>query len=304
MTFDSKYAVGRKREKTYILDLRLSDAVEALGNLTNLVRLAAVDQGSTGGLKAGLEGLSGLESTELGQRNGLLDLVTSNLPGSRLLENVNHVLAGSSNLVGLSRDCNGEETGVGVGVVFGCDTDLREALGGLGEERETRSPLDGRLAAEEGRKNGSFRLVARSAKGARAREGNHNGVSRLGRDTLFATIVLGGSVGPHFELARAASAGDLCEELTNPPGHLCGGRAASNDGDVRFSVGVLGKLGDGIGREVLFERATGGGSNVLTQTAVEGKSVGSVNGDVLSIGGKGLLSVLDEVEDELVQLVA
>lgn len=282
----------------------LANAVEALGDLTDLVRLGAVDQGRARGLQTGLEGLDRLEGTELGQSNCLLDLIAGNLTSSGLLEGVDDVLAGGGNLTGVSGKRNGEETGVRVGVVLGRGTDLREALGGLGQERGARGPLDGRLTTKERGEDGSLGLVASGAECAGTREGDHEGVSGLAGDALLTTVVFRSNLVLDLVLAgAAASAGELLEELTGPLGELGRVGTATDKSNVGLGVGVLGELREGLHVEVFLKGDGGVRGDVLTQTAVESKTVGGIDSQALSVGGKGCLLVLEEGKDVLIQFV-
>lgn len=294
---------GLKRKKTYILNLLLANAVEALGDLTDLVRLGTVDQGRARGLQTSLEGLDRLEGTELGQGSCLLDLIAGDLTSSGLLESVDDVLAGSSNLAGVSGKRNGEETGVRVGVVLGRGTDLREALGGLGQERGARGPLDGGLTTQEGGEDGSLGLVASGAECAGTREGDHESVAGLAGDALLTTVVFRSNLVLNLVLAGAASAGELLEELTGPLGELSRVGAATDKSNVGLGVGVLGELGEGLHVEVFLKWDGGVRGDVLTETTVESNTVGGIDSQALSVGGKGCLLVLEEGKDVLIQFV-
>lgn len=118
--------------KTYALDLLLGHLVNGLGDLTRIVRLAAVDKGRAGGFQTGSDVLEGFEGAELGERRGLLDVFGGHLTGSHLSEHVGNVLAALCNLISPSGESNGQETSVRVGVVLRRDVELREALRGLG----------------------------------------------------------------------------------------------------------------------------------------------------------------------------
>lgn len=203
-----------------------------MGNLANLVGLAAVDQAGAGGLETSVEGLQGLQGTELGQGNGLLDVLAGDLAGGGLLENVNDVLAGGSNLVSLAGEGDSEETGVRVGEVLGRDVDLVEALGGLGQKGEARSPLDGGLAAEQSSQDGSLGLEASSAESAGTGEGDHDGVAGLGGNALLTAVVLASLGGLDLVLAGGGTGGEILEELANPLGDIGRVGASGDKSDV------------------------------------------------------------------------
>lgn len=288
---------------TYLLDLLLRDLLNGLGDLANLVGLGTVDQARAGSLEAGLESLDGLQSAELGQSSGLLDVLAGDLTGGGLLERIDDVLAGGTNLLSLAGQGDGEQTGIGVGQVLGGHVELVEALGGLGQERETGSPLDGGLAAEQGSEDGSLGLVASGAKGAGAGEGNHNGVADLGGDALLTTEVLAGGGGLDLVLAVGGAGGEVLEELARPLADIGGVGAGSNKSNVGLGVGILGVLSKSIGREVLLIGRRRGGGNGGAQATVESDTVGGIKSNVLGVGESGLLVVLEEVADNLVQFV-
>lgn len=291
------------RKKTNLLNLLLRDLLESLGDLGDLVGLVAVDKTGSGSLETGLEGLDGLQSAELGEGNGLLDVLGGDLTSGNLLEGVDDVLAGGTNLVGLAGQGDGEQTSIGVGVVLGRDTDLVEALGGLRQKREAGGPLDGRLAAQKSSQNGSLGLVARGAEGAGAGEGDHNSVADLGGNVLLAAEVLGSHGRQDIVLAGGIASGGVLEELTNPLGELSGVGTASDKSNVGLGVGTLGELGQSIAGDVLLEGRSLGGGDGGTQTAVESNAVGSINSNGLRVGVDSLLLVLKEGADNLVQLV-
>lgn len=304
MTISTGIKPEKKKDRgTYILNLLLSDLVNGLGDLTQLVGLVAVDQTGSSDLQTGLEVLAGLEGAELGQSGGLLDVLAGNLASGDLLEGVYNVLAGGSDLVGLAGDGDGEETGVGVGEVLGGDLDLGESGGGLAQQREARSPLDGGLTTQEGSQNGRLGLVAGGAKGTGAGESNDDGVAVLAGDALLTTEVLGGSAATGLELVGGDAGGQLAEELVHPLGQLGGVGAAGDNGDIGLRVGALGELSNTLCGQVLLVRGGGGGSDVLTETTVEGQAVDGVDGQSLGVLKQSLLLVFDEVDDELVELI-
>lgn len=262
-----------------------------------------MDQARAGGLEAGLESLDGLQGAELGQSSGLLDVLAGDLAGGGLLEGIHDVLAGGTNLLGLAGEGDGEQTSVGVGKVLGRHLELVEALGGLGQERETGSPLDGRLAAQEGSKDGSLGLVAGGAEGAGTGEGDHDGVANLGGDALLTTEVLAGRGGLHLVLAGGGAGGEVLEELAHPLVDIGGVGAGGNESNVGLGVGILGELSQGIGREILLVGRVGGGGDGRAQATVESDTVSGIKSDVLGVGESGLLVVLEEVADNLLQLV-
>lgn len=262
-----------------------------------------MDQAGAGGLETGLEGLDGFESAELGQSNGLLNILAGDLAGGGLLEGVDNILAGGGNLIGLAGEGDSEETGVRVGVVLGRDVELREALGGLGEEREAGGPLDGGLAAEQSSEDGGLGLEASSAKGAGAGEGNYGGAAVLGGDTLLTTEVLASLGGLDLVLAGGGTSGQILEELADPLGNIGGVGAGGDETNVGFGVGILGELSEGITRQVLLVRGGLGGGDGSTQATVEGNTVGGIKGNVLGAGGESQLLVLEEIDDNLLQFV-
>lgn len=262
-----------------------------------------MDQTRAGGHETGLESLDGLQSAELGQSGGLLDVLAGDLAGGGLLEGIHDVLAGGTNLLSLAGEGDGEQTSVGVGDVLGRHLELVEALGGLGQERETGSPLDGRLAAQEGSKDGSLGLETGGAKGAGAGESDHDGVADLGGDTLLTTEVLAGSGGLDLVLAGGAAGGEALEELAHPLVDIGGVGTGGNESNVGLGVGILGELSQGVGREVLLVGRVGGGGDGRAQATVESDTVSSIESNVLGVGESGLLVILEEVADNLLQLV-
>ena len=292
-----------EREITYLLDLLLGDLLESLSNLVDLVGLVAVDKAGAGSLKTGLEGLDRLQSAELGEGNGLLDVLGSDLTGGGLLEGVDDVLAGGTDLVGLAGQGDGEKTGIGVGVVLGGNAKLAEALGGLGQKGEAGGPLDSGLAAQKSSENGSLGLVACGAESAGSGESDHNSVADLGGNALLTTVVLGGDGRQNVVFAGGVDGGGVLEELANPLGDLSGVRAGGDQSDVGLGVGTLSELGQGIAGDVLLVGGRLGGGDGGAQTAVESDTVGSIDSNGLRVGVDGLLLVLEELADNLVQLV-
>ena len=203
-------------------------------------------------------------------------------------------------MIGLTRKRNSEEASIRVGVTLGRGTDLGEALSSLSQEGEARSPLDSGLTTEEGSKNRSLRFVARSAESGGSRECNNNSVTGFGRDTLLAAMVLGSCAGMELVLTRAARAGEFLEELANPLGQVSRVRATTNKGNVGLGISLLGELGEGFSRKVFLERSSGRRGNALTQAAVEGQSMGSIDSLLLRVGGKGLLSEFEVLDDDLI----
>lgn len=274
--------VGQEFE-TYLLNLLLRDLLKSLGNLADLVGLATVDQAGAGGLEAGLESLDGLESTELGQSGGLLDVLTSNLASGGLLEGVDDAFTGSANLVGLAGQSDSEKTGVRVSEVLGGNVELGEAVGGLRQERETGGPFDGGFAAQQGGQDGSLGLEASSAECAGTGERNHNGVAGLGRDTLLTTEVLGRLGGLYLELAGGTAGREVLEELAHPLGDVGGAGTSGNESNVRLGIGILGELGQGIGRQVFLVWGAQGRGDGGAQAAVESDAVSGINSHVLRV---------------------
>lgn len=291
------------KEITYLLDLLLGDILESLSNLVDLVGLVAVDEAGPGSLKTGLEGLDGLQSAELGEGNGFLDVLGGDLTGGGLLEGVDDVLAGGTDLVGLAGQGDGEKTGIGVGVVLGGNAELAESLGGLGQKGEAGGPLDSGLAAQKGSENGSLGLVACGAESAGTGEGDHNRVADLGGNALLTTVVLGGDGRQNVVFAGGVDGGGVLEELANPLGDLSGVGATGDKSDVGLGVGTLSELGQGIAGDVLLVGGRLGGGDGGAQTAVESNTVGGIDGNGLRVGVDGLLLVLKELADNLVQFV-
>lgn len=262
-----------------------------------------MDQTGASGLKTSVEGLQRLQSTELGQSNGLLDVLAGDLTGGGLLQDVNDVLGGGANLVGLAGESDSEETGVRVGVVLGRDVDLGESLGSLGQKGETRSPLDGGLAAQQSSQNGSLGLEAGGAESAGTGEGDHDSVTGLGGDALLTTEVLASRGGLDAVLAGGSTGGEVLEELTNPLVNIGRVGASGDESDVGLGVGILGELSESIAGEVLLVGGALGGGLGGTQTAVEGNTVGGIDGNALGVGVDGLLLKLEEIADDLAQFV-
>ena len=291
------------RERTYLLDLLLGDLLESLSNLVDLVGLVAVDETGAGSLKTGLEGLDGLQSAELGESNSLLDVLGGDLTGGGLLEGIDNVLAGGADLVGLAGQGDSEKTGIGVGEVLGRDAEMVEALGGLRQKGEAGGPLDSGLTAQKSSENGSLGLVACGAESAGTGEGDHNSIADLGGNALLTTVVLGGDGGQNAVFAGGVAGRGALEELSNPLRDLSGVGAAGDESNVGFGVGALSELGEGIAGDVLLVRRGLGGGNRGAQTAVESNTVGGIDSNGLRVGVDGLLLVLDEFADNLVQFV-
>lgn len=289
--------------ETYILNLLLSDLLNGLGNLDSIVRLAAIDKSRASGLQTSLQVLKRLKGTELGQRSSLVDILTGHLASGNLVKNLHSLLAGRVNLVGLSGDGDGEETRVGVCVVLGRGANLREALGGLGQEREARGPLDGRLPAKERGEDGDLGPVATGAEGAGTRECNHEGIAGLRRDTLLAAKVLRGDVWLDAVLAGTGRAGEFLEELTNPLRHVSRVGAAADKGNVGLRISLLGEFGESIHIEVLLNWDVEARDDVLTQTAVESQAVGDIVSQSLCVGRNSILLKPQELDNMLVQFM-
>lgn len=281
----------------------LRNSVNGLGDLSNLVSLAAVNKTRASSLKTGLEGLNGLQSAELGEGRSLLDVLAGDLTGGGLLEGIDDVLAGSANLVGSTGKSNGEETSVGVRDVLGGDVELGEALSGLGKERETGGVFNGGLAAEKSSKNGGLGLVASGTESAGSRESNSDSVAGLGWDSLLTTEVLGSHGRLDLVLASGTTGGETGEELAYPLGDVGRVGTSGNEGDIRLGVSVLGELSQGVAGEVLLEGSGLAGGDGGTQTAVEGNAVGSINRNGFGVRVDGLLLVLEELADKLAQFV-
>lgn len=262
-----------------------------------------MNQTGAGSLKTSVKSLERLQSTELGQGNGLLDVLAGDLAGGGLLQSVDDVLAGSANLLGLAGKGDSEEASVGVGVVLGGDVELGEVLGGLGQKGEARSPLDGGLAAQQGSQDGSLGLEASGTKGAGSGEGNHNSVAGLGGNALLTTEILGGNGGLDLVLAGGGTGGEILEELANPLGDIGRVGASSDESDVGLGVGILGELSQSITGDVLLIRGALGRSLGGAQAAVEGNAVSGIDGNVLGVGEDGLLLVLEQIADNLLQFV-
>jgi len=260
----------------------------------------AVDETGTGDLHTSLEVLASLESAELGEGNSLLDVLAGDISGGDLLHSFGNVLAGGRELFGLSGNSDGEETSVRVGVVLGRDLDLREALGGLREEREARGPFDSRLTTKEGSQNGSLGLVARRTERAGTGEGDDNRVAGLARNALLTAIVLRRHALPRPKLAEAGTGRKTGEELTNPLGQLSRLRTAGNEGNVRLGICSPGELRNGFSGQVFLEWCSRGGGEALSETAVECQAVCRIKSQGLRVRQEGLLLELDDVQDDLV----
>ena len=269
-----------------------------------MVRLGVVNQSRAGSLQTGFERLDGLQSTELGVGSGLLDFFRGDFTSSDLLEHVDHGLAGRSHLADVTGQGDGQQPGVGVGVVGGRDLQLLDVLGGLREQREARGPFDGGLAAQQRRQHRHGRLVACGAEGTGAREGQHEGVAGLAGDPLLASVVFRRAVVLHLVRAGAAArAGQALEELADALRQVRRRRARADQCDVGLGVRVLGEFRHGLRVQVLVRRRGANGRDACAQSAVEGQSVGRVDSNGLGVRREEVLLQLEEVDDVLVQFV-
>lgn len=242
--------------------------------------------------------LVGVQGGELGVGNGLLDILLADVAAGDALENLDGLLGALADGGGGTGKLDGQEAGVGVGEVGGVDREARGAGGGLGEEAEARSPLDGGLAAEEGGENGNLRL---GRVDARAGESNDDGVSGAAARSLLTTKVLAG-LGLEG-LAASGGRGDVLEELANPLGEGVGSGTVGDDGDVGLGVDNVGEAGNVLLVQVLLVGSRRTGVEGGTETSVEGDGVGVIEGNGGGIGIEGGLLGVEDTLDILVELV-
>lgn len=278
------------------LDRLLGNRVNLEGALVELVRLAALDETSASQLEAAKDGLAVLKLEELGASLGLLNVLGLDVASGNLLNGLDRLSSGASNVACGTVDGDGKETRVRVDLALGVDACARVLLSSLGEQSEAGGPLDLGLAAQESTDDGNLGLVGGTGEGARAGETKDHGVAASVGNALLTTKVLGLGAGE-----RAGGSGNLGEEFANPLGQLRVLGAVGNDGNVGLGVGLGSKLGDGVGAEVLGVGGRGGGDNGVAETTVEGQSVGRVDGKSLGAGKSLLVRQLDEREDLLVQ---
>lgn len=115
-------------------------------------------------------------------------------------------------------------------------------------------------------------------------------------NTLLTTEVLGLGAGD----VGSGSGRNVVEELTNPLGQLTRLDTVGDNGEVGGSVGGFGEVGDSVGVEVLAQRGGGRRRSRDTETAVEGKTVGGVDGHLEDVTEEVLLGELDVGVDLLV----
>lgn len=286
------------------MHLLSSHLVETRCKLSNLEWLQAVKQRRSSLLNTRLQSLRGLESTELGKRDGLLNVLRRNLSGGDLLQGITDALGSSGNRLGLASHLDGEEAGIRVGVVLGRNLRARVGLGSLRQQREAGAPFDRGLAANKSSQDGDLGLVARSAVLRRAREGNHQAIASLVGDALLTAKVLGGSALLQLELADGSGAGVLAEELAHPLAQLSRVGAARDKSNVVFGVRRLGVVSNALGIQVAIER---GGCDVVdrvAEPAVEGCRMGRVHGQRGRVRRISLLSQAQGLADNFAPLMA
>lgn len=233
-----------------------------------------------------------------GTRLSLLDVLALDVATRDLLQSLDSLRGSTRDVLGGTADGDGKKAGIGVDEALGVDLRAGEVLAGLGEEREARGPLDLGLAAEEGTKDGDLRLVGATGVGAGAGEGDDNGVLAGVGDTLLTTIVLG--LG---RLESLRGRGDAGEELVDPLGQLALLGAVGDNGKVALAVGLRGKLGDGLGLEVLAIGGRGGGDERGAQATVEGETVNGVQSKLAGVGEALLVGEVDERDNLFVENV-
>ena len=137
---------------------------------------------------------------------------------------------------GGSVDLDGEETGIGVGVVRSLGNRAGSSGGGLGEESEAWCPLDRGSTTEETNEDSSLRLgILERCAG----ESDHQRVGSGLGDALLTTKVLGSS-----SVQAAGCGGNTLEEGLDPLGETGMAGTVSNNGDVGLAVRGFGKGGD------------------------------------------------------------
>ncbi|KAI6761565.1 hypothetical protein HG531_002118 [Fusarium graminearum] len=224
---------------TKFLDGLGGNAVNSLGKSSRVIRLAGVDNASTGEDNAGLSEVVLAQEVELGVGNGLLDILLAGLAISDGLENLNGLLGTLANRGGGTAELDGHETGIGVYEVGGVDSETSSASGGLGQHAEAGSPLDSGLATEESSQDSVLRL-GRVVTGAG--EGNDDRVTGGGVCSLLTTKVLGG-LGLEG-LAVSGGGGHIVEELANPLGEAIGRGTVGDEGDIGLGISDIGVAGN------------------------------------------------------------
>lgn len=239
-----------------------------------------------------------LESVELGVRNSLCDVLLGDGAAGNALEGLDGLLGSLADRGSLAGELDGQKTGIRVSHVGSLDGKTRQAGGGLGQQAEARSPLDGRLAAEERGEDGKLGLGASDVS---AREGNDHRVAGGMAGALLTTEVLGG-LGLE-RLAALGRGGQLTEELTGPARQGLGRSAVSDEGNVGLGVDNVREAGNVLLVHVLLVGGRGRRVEGGTETRVESDRVGVVQSDGGSIGGESGLLEAENALNFLVELV-
>ena len=239
----------RKRKRiTYSLNLSRSNRGVALDEGGRLGGLGAVDEGRADREDRLLGGLRLVENVELGLGNGLGDVLIADGAGSDALESLDGLLGGLANGRGRAGKGDGQETGVRVDEVAGHSVGSRGS-GNLGEEGESRRPLDGRLAAEKGSEDGGL------GAGGGGGESDSDGIAGAALNALLSTVV-GGSGGLDGLLAGSRN---LVEELGGPLAQGALGGTVADESNVGLGVDLLGERGDGVFVKVALRGSSGRG---------------------------------------------
>lgn len=280
-------------DSTYSLQLLMGHGPNGLGDGVKLEGVSALQDTGARTRNAVADVLALLESRVLGVSNSLGEVLLADVALGNALDGLDGL--GDRVANGLSRagDVDSQKTSVGVGSVVSRDVDARGSRRGLGEEREARGPLDGRLPAEESCEDSNLRLVRRpGGERARAREGEDKGIRLIQvRDALLTTVVL--RSGRRQSLARL-SIRDVVEELADPLGQISLVDTVADNGKVGLAVSSTAESGNSLLIDILGERGVVGEARRVSEAAVEGNRVRGVVGN---LGGVVLGSGLSDVRD-------
>lgn len=282
-----------RSRSTYRLELLRRNTLVALGEVGSKDGLRPVDKAGPNGD----EGLAGIQGVELSLADSLGHILLAERASRNTLERLGDLLGGLADRSGSTGELDGQKAGVGVLQVGGRAGNARLS-GNLRDERETRRPLDARLAAKESREDGHLRS---GRAGAGAGEGDNNRVAVLEVNALLATVV-GGGRRLHAKLAGGGS-GDVAEESVGPLAEARLGGAVGNNSDVGLRVGTLGELGKGVLIDVAVRGRRKRGVQGRAEAVVVGKAVGGVEGDGSGIPREPGLLDLDHPLDILLELM-
>ena len=243
--------------------------------------------------ETGSAGLAGGQEVESGLGDGLDEILLGDVTLDNALDRLDSLLGGLADGFGGSIDLDGEETGIGVGVVCSLGNRARSRGSSLGKESEAWCPLDGGSTTQEANEDSSLRLgIPERCAG----EGDNHRVGASLGDALLAAKVLG-SISLQLELGCG---GNVLEEGLDPLGEAGMAGTVSNNGDVGLGVSGIGKDSDGVLVQVRGDGGIDGRVERGAEAGVEGDRVGGIEGNRRS-RDLGLLQV-DELLDLLVEL--